>query len=290
MTWGDALKAARTAFTALAEGNVDQPDQLELRPGGRGELHVKGAYLHGSSTMCFKVATGGFPGASPTGFTVVLDATTGTPRWLLADGGLLTEMRTAAAGALASATLARPDAHRLLVVGTGEQARAQIHAHREALPHLAVTVWGRNRTAAAALAAELDTGLADDLGAAVADSDIVVTATSSRGPLIESVEPGTHVTAVGSDTPGKQELDPALLRRAEVVACDALDLAAHAGELQHAPGVHGRAITLGDVLTGRCPGRTSPEQVSIADLCGLGVQDAAIAEVVATRLRTAADR
>lgn len=174
--------------------------------------------------MCFKVATGGFPGASPTGFTVVLDATTGTPRWLLADGGLLTEMRTAAAGALASATLARPDAHRLLVVGTGEQARAQIHAHREALPHLAVTVWGRNRTAAAALAAELDTGLADDLGAAVADSDIVVTATSSRGPLIESVEPGTHVTAVGSDTPGKQELDPALLRRAEVVACDALDL------------------------------------------------------------------
>jgi ornithine cyclodeaminase len=292
MSWGDALAAAWQAFCALADGVVDQPAQLEMRPDGGGELHIKGAYLQGSSALCFKVATGGFPGAAPTGFTVVLDAATGAPRWLLDDGGLLTEVRTAAAGALASATLARPDARRLLVVGTGGQARAQVHAHREALPHLDVAVWGRDRAKAAAMAADVGAELAGDLAAAVSASDIVVTATSSRMPLIDvaSVRPGTHLTAVGSDTAGKQELAAALLARAEVVVCDDVSLAAHAGELQHAgTDVRDRAVTLGDVLTERVLGRTSDEQISVADLCGLGIQDATIAERVAARLLAGTD-
>ena len=127
----------------------------------------------------------------------------------------------------------------------------------------------------------------DDLAAAVAASDIIVTATSSRTPLLASawVRPGTHVTAVGSDTPGKQELAADLLHRADVVVCDDRELAIHAGELQHARvDVRERVITLGDVLTGRRPGRTSDRQISVADLCGLGAQDAAIAELVVARL------
>jgi len=287
LSWSDARAAAGHAFCALADGIVDQPGQLEMRPDSGGELHIKGAYLHGSSVLCFKVATGGFPGAAPTGFTIVLDAATGAPRWLLADDGLLTETRTAAAGALASATLARPDAHRLLVVGTGSQARAQIHAHRDALPHLKVAVWGRDRARTAILAAAVGAELASDLATAVATSDIVVTATSSRTRLIDAgwVRPGTHLTAVGSDTAGKQELGAALLARAEVVVCDDVDLASHAGELQRADAdVRARAITLGDVLTDRRPGRTSNDQISVADLCGLGVQDATIAEMVVARL------
>ena len=293
LEWSDALAAARQAFCALADGLVDQPNQLELRPDGGGELHVKGAYLRGSSVLSFKVATGGFPGATPTGFSVVLDAATGAPRWLLSDDGLLTEMRTAAAGALASATLARADVHRLLVIGSGSQARAQIHAHGEALPQLTVVVWGRDRARAAELAADVGAEPAADLAAAVATADIIVTATSSRAPLIhaEWVRPGTHLTAVGSDTPGKQELAAALLARAEVIVCDDIDLASRAGELQHADaGVRARAVTLGDVLTNRCPGRTSDDQISMADLCGLGVQDATIAATVVARLHGDAAR
>ena len=222
VSWSDALDAARRAFRALADGAVDQPDQFEMRPDRGGELHIKGAYLRGSAVLCFKVATGGFPGADPTGFTVVLDAATGAPRWLLADDGLLTEMRTAAAGALATATLARPDARRLLVVGSGGQARVQIHAHLEALPHLQVAVWGRDRARTVTLAADVGAEPADDLAAAVAASDIVVTATSSRRPLIHAAweRPGTHLTSVGSDTTGKQELAADLLLEALHAARD----------------------------------------------------------------------
>jgi ornithine cyclodeaminase len=292
VSWSDALDAARRAFRALAEGDVDQPAQFEMRPDRGGELHIKGAYLRGSTVLCFKAATGGFPGADPTGFTVVLDAATGQPRWLLADDGLLTETRTAAAGALASQTLARRDARRLLVVGSGGQARAQIHAHREALPHLKVSVWGRDPTRTAALAHDVSVEHVDDLAAAVAASDIVVTATSSRTPLIqvEWVRPGMHLTAVGSDTAGKQELAADLLALAEVVVCDDLALASHAGELQHADrSVRDRAVTLGEVLTARRPGRTTSEQITVADLCGVGAQDAAIAELVVSRLGTGAE-
>ncbi|MBI4941247.1 MAG: ornithine cyclodeaminase family protein [Actinobacteria bacterium] len=291
LTWDDALDAARHAFRTLSDGGVDQPGQLEMRPAGGGELHVKGAYLRGSAVMCFKVATGGFPGAGPDGFSVVLDAATGQARWLLADGGWLTDTRTAAAGAVASVTLARPDARRLLVVGTGGQAQAQVHAHRAAMPGVEVAVWGRDPARSAALAHAVGAAVVDDLEVAVRTSDVVVTATSSRTPLLDAdwVRPGTHVTAVGSDTPGKQELPAALVAAAEVVVCDAVDLAAHAGELQHAaPDVVARAVTLGDVLTGRSPGRTSPAQVTVADLCGLGVQDATIAEVVVQRLSAGA--
>jgi ornithine cyclodeaminase len=126
VSWSDALDAARRAFRALADGAVDQPDQFEMRPDRGGELHIKGAYLRGSAVLCFKVATGGFPGADPTGFTVVLDAATGAPRWLLADDGLLTEMRTAAAGALATATLAQ----RLLAASRARAHRQPYRRHR----------------------------------------------------------------------------------------------------------------------------------------------------------------
>ncbi len=287
LTWSDAVTAARRAFLALGADEVVQPAQFELLPTSGGEVHIKGAYLSGSPVLTFKVATGGFPGAAANGCTIVLDAATGAPRWILADEGMLTDMRTAAAGALATMSLARPDARRLLVLGTGGQAVAQIHAHRAALPNLAVRLWGRRADRAAAVAASVGAEAVTDLQAAVADSDIIVTATSSRRALVEAawVRPGTHLSAVGSDTPGKQELAADLLSRAQPLVCDDLELASRAGELQHADDdIRARAVTLSDVLAGRRPGRTSDAQISVADLCGLGVQDAAIAELVIARL------
>ena len=237
VSWSDALDAARRAFRALADGAVDQPDQFEMRPDRGGELHIKGAYLRGSTVLCFKVATGGFPGADPTGFTVVLDAATGQLRWLLADDGLLTETRTAAAGALATARRWRG----ATPAGSWWSGPAARHARRSTptsrrSPTSRSPCGGVDRARTAALADDVGAEHVDDLAAAVAASDIVVTATSSRTPLIQAswVRPGTHLTAVGSDTAGKQELAADLLARAEVVVCDDVALAAHAGELQHA--------------------------------------------------------
>jgi ornithine cyclodeaminase len=189
------------------------PDSTRGRSDMGGGLHVKGAYLRGSSVLSFKVATGGFPGATPTGFSVVLDAAAGAPRWLLSDDGLLTEMRTAAAGALACATLARADVRRLLVIGSGSQARAQIHAHREALPQLTVVVWGRDRARAAELAADVGAVATADITAAVAPADIIVPATSSRAPLIHAkwVRPGTparYEALSGASVPARAPAPP----------------------------------------------------------------------------------
>jgi ornithine cyclodeaminase len=128
-----------------------------------------------------------------------------------------------------------------------------------------------------------------DLGRAVARADVIVTVTASRSPLIDVdwVAPGTHVTAVGSDLPGKQELQSALLGRADVICVDDPAVTAVSGELQH--GLRdGRlaldnVVTLGAVAAGDAAGREGAEQITVADLCGLGVQDAAVADLVLRR-------
>jgi ornithine cyclodeaminase len=100
--------------------------------------------------------------------------------------------------------------------------------------------------------------------------------------LADWVKPGAHVTAVGSDGPGKQELDPELLGRADVVAVDALDQCLRLGELQHAAELADRAMELGAIAAGEVPGRTDDAQLTICDLTGVGVQDVAAANAVLT--------
>ncbi len=124
---------------------------------------------------------------------------------------------------------------------------------------------------------------------AVRGADVVVTCTASREPLVRAdwLAPGAHVTAVGSDGPGKQELDPDILRRADVLVVDAKDQCVRLGELQHAPEEADRAVELGAVCAAAAPGRTAPEQRTVCDLTGVGVQDVAAA---AAALAHAGDR
>ena len=139
---------------------------------------------------------------------------------------------------------------------------------------------------------------AHDIGAMVSDSvqeavtgaSVVITATASREPLVRSawVTPGAHITAVGSDGVGKQELDPELLRRADVVAVDSLDQCRRLGELQHALGEADRAVELGRICAGEAAGRTSQDQLTICDLTGVGVQDVAAANAVLANAPAAA--
>ncbi|MGN6678981.1 MAG: ornithine cyclodeaminase family protein [Streptosporangiaceae bacterium] len=295
----DAISAVRDAFVAADQGRAVMPPPLELRlPEADGELHVKGAYITGAPVFAVKTATGFYRNPSrglpvSGGMTMIHDAGTGELRVLVADGGLLTELRTAAAGALAADLLARREASIAAVIGTGGQARYQLQALRAVRPIRQVRVWGRRNEAAEQYANDMiSAGLTVSVSAtareAVAGSDVVVTTTSSSEPVVEAewVAPGTHVTAVGSDMPHKQELDPRILASASKYVPDSVQTALASGELHHAvsAGVFDVAAVygeLGAIASGRLPGRTTNDELTVADLTGLGIQDAAIAALVA---------
>jgi len=279
VTWQDAVDAVGQALISLGSGRVIQPPAVEIRMPVHGELHVKGGHILDGDWIVVKVATGGFPGGPPTGCLLLVDATTGAPRWLLDDRGWLTQQRTAAAGTLATMTFSRADATAVLVIGAGGLTAALVEAHRQVAPHLDISLWGRDPDRTRALAAELGVTAQTDLERAVSAADIIVTATSSRAPLIEAhwVQPGTHITALGADTVGKQELPVTLLGRADLIVCDNIATASKAGELQHAtPTIQARAVAWPELAAGGPPAR-NVSAITIADLCGIGAEDAAIA-------------
>jgi len=204
----------------------------------------------------------------------------------------LTELRTAAVGAVAADVLARHNIEVVGVIGTGSQARYQIPALLEVRQPRRLVVYGRNRDATKLYADEmarlyaLEVQIAPNVEVVTQAADLLLTVTSARQPLVRSewVRDGTHITAVGADMPGKQELDPQLLGRAKLVV-DRLQQAATQGELQHAlaTGLLRKDdvwAELGDILIGRRPGRTDDLEVTVADLTGVGVLDAAVAELV----------
>lgn len=288
LTPADALEAVRGAFVRLERGEATVPQIMDfVFPGG--EAHVKGAWLHGDPYWSVKAASG-FAGVGASGVSLVLSATDGRLAAVVADGGLLTELRTAAAGALAASLLARESLEQVCVVGAGGQARFQVEALLGVRSVGRVVVWARRAEAARSCALELgsrygvDAVGVSDLEGAVRGSDLVVTVTPSTEPLIRAgwLQPGAHLTAVGSDLPGKQEVEAAVLGEADLVVADHPPVAAVNGELQHA--LAEGAIRLRDVVAlGSLPRRARASDVTVCDLVGIGVQDAAVAGVVAAR-------
>lgn len=280
-----ARGAVHQAFGALADGQVVAPDELAMRLAHGGELHIKGAYL-GGDVIAFKAATGQFPAGGNSGFTAIIDADSGVPQAIVNDGGWLTEMRTAAASAVTAQALARADASRLAILGGGIQAAFQVEALRDALAIESVAVWSRTQETAVEFAEANNATPAPTVREAVAGADIVICCTPSRESLLQAdmLATGTHVIAMGADMVGKRELGPSVLTSCDVLVCDSVTVASHVGELQHAPEQVHRATSLGDVLTGRAPGRTDDQQTTVVDLCGLGIQDAAMAELVLASL------
>jgi ornithine cyclodeaminase len=304
------IEAVEKAFTAYATGGASLPAVIHLDvPESRGEIHVKAGHLLGGSHYAVKIASG-FPGnpakglPQNDGLVLVFDAGTGRPAAVLFDNGFITEQRTGAAGAVAAKHLARRDARVVAVIGTGSQARYQLVSLAVVRPFAEVRIWGRDPAKARACADEMSRRpempagcrftAAAGVREAVGGADIVVTVTSSREPLVQAawLSPGTHVTAVGSDGPDKQELDPAVLARADLVVADSKPQCLRLGEIHHA--VERGAIPeskvaaeLGEITAGRKPGRRSDGQITVCDLTGLGVQDVAAAAVVLARARAA---
>lgn len=291
----DALEAARQAFRALHEGTVTSPTPWHLDvPEHGGAVHVKGAATASAPYLAVKLSTG-FPGNAgrglPTsdGMTAVIDAETGAIAALLLDGGYLTELRTGAAGALALDAVGAEEIEELAVLGTGGQARFQIEAALRVRRPQRISVHGRDRRRADAFAAwvrERTDARVDvqDLDDRPITAQAIITVTAATAPVLRShqVAPGTHITAIGSDGPGKRELDPALVLRADLVVVDVLEQSRSLGELQGVDVPAGRVVTLGAHCSAAPPRPAGA--VTIADLSGTGAQDAAIASLAMRRL------
>ncbi|MDU8944650.1 cyclodeaminase [Ovoidimarina sediminis] len=300
-----AIDCIEDAFRTLAGGGVEMPPILSMPIHDfNGEVDVKTAYVPGVESFAIKVSPGFFdnPGLglpSTSGLMVLFSARTGLVEAVLLDNGYLTDVRTAAAGAVAARHLSRPDAHRAAILGAGMQAGLQLEALTQVRDVREAVIWGRNIEAATRLAGDLRERLgitvtaSDDAESAVGSADIIVTTTPATKPiLLEAwLRPGQHVTAMGSDQPNKCELEPACLARADLYVADRLSQTRLQGELRAAlavAAVEDRAYPeLGQIIAQTAEGRTSDHQITIADLTGTGVQDTAIATLAYARIRKA---
>ncbi|CCF21629.1 Ornithine cyclodeaminase 1 [Pseudorhizobium banfieldiae] len=296
-----AVDCVEQAFAALATKPVAMPPILRLDiPEFRGEVDVKTAYVPGFDSFAIKVSPGFFDNPklglpSLNGLMILLSARTGLVEALLLDNGYLTDVRTAAAGAVAARHLSREDASVAAIFGAGMQARLQLQALALVRPIRSARIWAREPGKAQRLADAFEhehdikvTAVADPREA-VNGADIIVTTTPAEKPILmaEWLEPGQHLTAMGSDAEHKNEIDPAVFARATYVA-DRITQTRILGELHHA--IEAGTATLdqpfaelGAVIAGKAMGRTGPKDITFADLTGTGVQDTAIANLALAR-------
>src|SRR6185437_61420 len=299
------IQAMERAFAAYATGKAQLPPVINLEvPEHGGEVHIKTGHLSGGPYYAVKIASGFYGNAalgrpSSDGMVLVFESATGAPAAFLLDNGFITDLRTAAAGALAAKYLAGKQIQTVAVIGAGAQARYQMKLLSLVRPFRQARVWGRNREKAEACAEDLRRAgisgqpvfsVAPSVERAVRRADLVITVTASREALVraEWLAPGETVIAVGSDGPDKQELDVGVLARADRIVADSLPQCLRLGEIHHA--VEQGAITkekvsaeLGEIAAGLKPGRTSEEELIVCDLTGVGVQDVAAASLVMER-------
>ena len=297
----DLVDVIEAAFAALAAGGVVMPPILSMAlHEANGEVDVKTAFIPGFDGFAIKISPGFFDNPkiglpSLNGLMILFSARTGLVEALYLDNGYLTDLRTAAAGAVAARHLAPARVETAGSIGTGVQARLQAQAAHLVRPFMRLLVHGRDMGKARACAADLATALGipaeavEDPAALVRESQLVVTTTPARAPVIraEWLHPGLHVTAMGADQPGKNEIDPAALVAADLYVCDRASQAETSGELEAALAAGlwtaGRPVELGEVIAATHPGRRSPDEITICDLTGTGAQDTAIATHVRAR-------
>ena len=290
------IQCQEEGFVAYSEGQVVVPPPGSLFfDDPPGDCHIKFGYLIDDVYYVIKIASGfyrnpdlGLP--SSNGMMLVFDRKTGIPAAVLLDEGYLTDMRTAAAGAIAAKYLAPQPITRIGIVGTGTQARLQPQLLREITPCRDLVVWGRNAARAEAYKRDVEPlGFAVEVAARIQDlcaaCNLIVTTTPSRSPLIgpRHVRPGTHITAVGADGGGKQELDAELFKRAAVCAVDSRRQCRELGDSSHAlkAGLikEEQLVELGTLIRKPELCRTAPDQITICDLTGVAVQDIQIAKL-----------
>ena len=290
LIYSEIVDLMRGALIAQFRGECETPMPMHLDIAAeQAEVHMKSSYRRGGRYFAMKVAST-FPAnvrrGLPTGngMMLLVSAETGEPVALLADAGHLTDVRTAAAAAMVARELGRKD-RALGTVGTGVQARLQAQMHAAILDLEEIWIWGRDPARAEDCRRDLRTllpGAKVEIAASPREiaqrTRLIVTATASRAALLMAgdLQAGTHISAVGSDAPGKQELDSGILRRAALLLVDSRRQCEKLGELQHVPSEWKRAREIGEFCL--APSAVSPDDITVCDFTGLGVEDLYIAE------------
>jgi ornithine cyclodeaminase len=291
----DLIPAIEAGFVAYSAGEAVVPPVGELLLEA-GDVHIKYGYLKRDGYYVIKIASGfysnpklGLPTSN--GLMLLFKKQTGELAAILVDEGRLTDTRTAVAGAIAAKHLAPANVTRIGIVGAGTQGREQLTCLMAVTECRDVLVWGKFSEELPGYKTDME-----DLGFRVETTtdasdilpacNLVVTCTPSTEPVlsVEGLRPGTHITAVGSDTPEKQELDSAILGRADAVIADSIPQCLLRGEIFQALKAGAiqqeSLLELGRVISGETPARSSEDQITVADLTGVAVQDIKIASAV----------
>lgn len=292
----EALAAVEDGFTRLADGKAVMPPIMRIDiPEHNGEVDVKSAYLQGLDSFAVKMSSGFFDNdklglPSLGGMMILLSAKVGFPQALLLDNGYLTDVRTGLAGAIAAKYLAPQRVRTVGVIGAGMQGRFQMRGLQLVRDYDRVLVYDRGPKQVDKYIEEMTPVLgveivkAESVEAVVRESEAMATTTPAKTPHLKAdwLHPGLHITAMGSDAEEKNELEPAVLARADLLVCDRKSQVFRLGEHHHALAAGmitegDDIVELGELTAGRHPGRVDDQQITVCDLTGTGVQDTAIA-------------
>ncbi|NOR21679.1 MAG: ornithine cyclodeaminase family protein [Candidatus Aminicenantes bacterium] len=291
------IQEIEEGFVAYSEGKAVIPpvgEMLFKKPPG--DVHIKYGYIVDDDYYVIKIASGFFESPSASRYTndgliLLFKKGTGELVCALLDECHLTNVRTAAAGAVVAKYLAPKNIECIGIMGAGTQGRMQLEFLSSVVSCRDVMVWGVDQKELDEYRADMEpqsysiqtTLRAEDIAA---QCNLIVTATPSKSPLLSAdmIRKGTHITAMGSDTPEKNELDPRILQKADIVVADSINQCLLRGEIHQAlkAGVleKERILELGSVIVNPDLQRTSEDQITIADLTGVAVQDIQIAKAV----------
>jgi ornithine cyclodeaminase len=291
------VEAIEQGFVAYSQGKTVIPSVASLHfDDPAGDCHIKYGYAKDGKYYVVKIASGfhdnpklGLPTGN--GLMLLFDKQTGALLSMLLDEGYLTDLRTAAAGCIAAKHLAPKNVSCIGIVGTGAQAYYQLKLLSFTKECRRVMIWGRDESRARKLKDHPDLQdwkieLAKDLTQLTANCNLIVTTTSSTRPILfaHQIQPGTHITAVGADDVGKQELDPEIFAKAEKVIVDSRSQGIAIGDVSYAvkQGLikKERLVELGEVIMNSSLGRISESEITVADLTGVAIQDLQIAAAI----------
>jgi ornithine cyclodeaminase len=292
----DLFPIIRNGFVAYSEGKSVVPPVGELSfINPPGDVHIKYGYITGDKYYVIKIASGFYQNeklglSNGSGLMLIFDQRTGKNVALLSDEAYLTDVRTAVAGAICAQQFAN-EIHCIGVIGTGLQARMQVDYLKKITACRKVIVWGRNSEKSEEYKSYMmklgfKVRICDSPKHVTDTCNLIITTTAATEPILfaDDIQSGTHITAMGSDTPAKQELDSNIMKKADCVVADSISQCIDRGEISHALKdgklTKNNIVELGHVLNGQHLGRTSQDQITVADLTGVAVQDIQIATAV----------
>jgi len=282
-----AIAAVEDSFRRLADGTALLHSRQRLHVPSKSYLHYMAAADAASGYMGLKIYTSAKEGLR---FLVPLFSVESGDMLALIEADYLGQMRTGAASGVATRLLAREDARNVGIIGTGLQARTQLEAIALVRKLARVRTWSRDEQRRKKFAVEMSevVGLRVEAAAtaeeAIGDADIVVTSTTATNPVVEErwLKPGVHINAIGANFPQKRELDAAAIERCEVIVADSREQSKfEAGDLIQAFGEEpmkwAGVRELADIVGGKVPGRTSPEQITLFKSNGIAIEDIVVA-------------